>query len=175
MGERIEGVGISNPFYSLVHLKRAFYQAEASLSAGAGRNDRKVSKADVEIAYPCYFFEKMYVDYLLLTRKGEEEGLYNNCSAKKILGRFVELQSKQNYDYIGFLYIYLLSERRPSIVGRQLHLHRNTVIYHIHKVEDALGCSLEDPQLRLKLILEITHYFLTQPLSPGFENVIELI
>ena len=54
-----------------------------------------------------------------------------------------------------------MAERRPSVVGRQLQLHRNTVIYHIRKVEEALGFSLEDPQLRLKLLLEITGYLHT--------------
>jgi DNA-binding PucR family transcriptional regulator len=34
-----------------------------------------------------------------------------------------------------------------------LHMHRNTVLYHISRIEDVLGVSLEDPEVRLKLSL----------------------
>lgn len=160
LGSQIRGIGVCNLFSDLSSLRTAFLQTEAGLAVGFSRDGgRDTPLAD---SPPVYLFEELYMDHILLSLRDREEGIYDNCFARQTLNRLRILAEQQNYNYIGFLYIYLLAERRPSTVSRQLHLHRNTVVYHIRKVEDALCCSLEDPKLRLKLILEITRYLLEQ-------------
>jgi DNA-binding PucR family transcriptional regulator len=51
------------------------------------------------------------------------------------------------------LYAYLTSERRATTAGRTLHMHRNSVLYHITRIEDLAGISLDDYWTRLKLLL----------------------
>lgn len=105
------------------------------------------------------------MDHMLLSIGNCEEGIYNGCFARQTLNRLLALGKQQNYDYIGFLYNYLLAERRTSVISRQYGLHRNTVIYHIRKVESALNCSLEKPQTRINLLVEIKRYLLEAPMK----------
>jgi len=34
-----------------------------------------------------------------------------------------------------------------------MHMHRNTVLYHMERISDLLDISLDDPDVRLQLIL----------------------
>lgn len=160
LGGQIQSIGVSNLFFSLCEFRKAFSQAQAALAAGPRGNRADTLPAEG----PVYTFEEAYVDHMLLSMGKCEEGIYDGCLARRTLNRLLALEKQQNYNYIGFLYTYLMAERRPSAVSRQLNLHRNTAIYHIHKVEGALECSLENPQTRLKLLLEIKRHLLDYPL-----------
>ena len=153
---QIQGVGVCNLFSDLSQIRTAFLQTKASLTVGLQKGGCSDSGSGVRV----YLFEEWYMDHIFFSLREITGELYDNCFARRTLNRLLELTKRQNYNYIGFLYTYLLEERRPSAVSRKLNLHRNTVIYHIHKVEDALGCSLENPEVRLKLLFEIVRYSL---------------
>ena len=50
---------------------------------------------------------------------------------------------------------YLLSERSISSTAQLLHLHRNSVIYRLGKIEKTLGVDLDDPDVRLRLLISL--------------------
>ena len=54
------------------------------------------------------------------------------------------------------LFVYLMNERNTAGTARSLYVHRNTMLYKIRKMESIIGSSLEDPQLRERLIF--SHY-----------------
>ena len=51
------------------------------------------------------------------------------------------------------LYYYLCLERNISLVAKQVHMHRNSVIYRVQKIHDMLSLDLDDPEVRLRLLI----------------------
>lgn len=50
------------------------------------------------------------------------------------------------------LYEYLCCERNAALAAKRLYIHRNTMLYKIHKIEGIIGQSLDDPRLRERLL-----------------------
>lgn len=63
------------------------------------------------------------------------------------------LDAKKNTNYTGLLYTYLVNERKSTDTAKQLHMHRNNVIYHIDRLAEKMGIDLDDPEERLRLML----------------------
>ncbi len=51
------------------------------------------------------------------------------------------------------LYYYLCLERNITLVAKNVHMHRNSVIYRIQKIQDTLALDLDDPEVRLRLMI----------------------
>jgi sugar diacid utilization regulator len=51
--------------------------------------------------------------------------------------------------------VYLACNGNLSEAARQLHLHRNSLLYRLHHIRDLLGHDLENPELRLALQLAL--------------------
>lgn len=50
---------------------------------------------------------------------------------------------------------YLATNGSPTDAAQALHLHRNTVLYRLGRIEDVLGVDLRDPEVRLTLHLAL--------------------
>ena len=48
---------------------------------------------------------------------------------------------------------YLLTERSISSTAKIMHMHRNSVIYRLNKIQEILGLDLNDPDVRLRLLI----------------------
>jgi len=60
------------------------------------------------------------------------------------------------------LHTYLTNERNISQTAKDLYMHRNSVIYRIARIEEKLGVDLDNPDVRLRLlisfrVLELLH------------------
>jgi len=62
------------------------------------------------------------------------------------------------------LYIYLMSERSPTIAGKILCMNRNNIIYRIARIKELLGMDLDDYEIRFRLMLAYK-YWETQHLN----------
>ena len=51
------------------------------------------------------------------------------------------------------LYYYLNTERNISLTAKLVHMHRNSVIYRLQKIQDMLHLNLDDPNVRLRLMI----------------------
>ena len=60
---------------------------------------------------------------------------------------------KSKTDNYSFLYTYLMSERRASVVADKLFMHRNNVKYRINRIEEQFGIDTDDDILRFDLLL----------------------
>lgn len=58
-------------------------------------------------------------------------------------------------DNLRLLDIYLNSDRNITNTAKEMNLHRNSVIYRLEKIEQLLGGSLSDPELRFKLLVSL--------------------
>lgn len=56
---------------------------------------------------------------------------------------------------VKLLYYYLCSERNISLTAKHVHMHRNSVIYRIQKLQDTLALNLDDPDVRLRLMISL--------------------
>ncbi|EOT29148.1 PucR family transcriptional regulator [Enterococcus saccharolyticus] len=63
--------------------------------------------------------------------------------------------SVEKTELIETLYQYFYHSRAINKVASSLFLHRNTVIYRLKKIEQILGVSLEDPEVRMRLTVAI--------------------
>ena len=51
------------------------------------------------------------------------------------------------------LYHYLNTERNMSLTAKRVHMHRNSVIYRLQRIQDVLNLDLDDPDVRLRLMI----------------------
>lgn len=152
-GESIHSVGKSNVFFQLDAFPVAYAQADAALQVAAMLPQSSNGILTMS-------FETCYIRHMLLQLCNGDDMLYSNCQAVELVKKLDEYSSIRNYDYVNFLLAYLIYERRPTDVGELLHLHRNTVVYHISKVEELLNITFDSPEMRLKLIIEIYRHLL---------------
>lgn len=59
---------------------------------------------------------------------------------------------KKGTNLVEVLYVYLAHERNTSETAKALYIHRNTMIYKIHQIENIIGDSLDNPLLRERLM-----------------------
>lgn len=70
----------------------------------------------------------------------------------------LEDYDRENHSMLSrILFTYLVNERRASAAAELLHMHRNTVMYHVARIEDLTGVDLNDWQNRLGLLMAWFH------------------
>ena len=85
---------------------------------------------------------------------GEYEG---NETIWKSSVYYTALKTLHDYDIqhstnnLQLLRVYLWYERKVTETGQKLHMHRNSVIYRISRIETMIGLDLDDYRTRLAL------------------------
>jgi DNA-binding PucR family transcriptional regulator len=62
-----------------------------------------------------------------------------------------------NYD---LLWTYLVCERNATQVAERLNMHRNTVLYHIHRIEERFDLDLSQHDARERMLADFKVRFL---------------
>ncbi len=78
---------------------------------------------------------------------------------EETLGPLLDADTKGNIDLLETLEGFFRYNGNLSETARAMHLHRNSLLYRLGRIEELLGHSLEDPELRLSLqiALKIRH------------------
>src|SRR6266566_4390644 len=78
---------------------------------------------------------------------------------QETLGPLLESDSRSNSALIETLETFFRCNGNLSETARAMHLHRNSLLYRLGRIEELLGRSLQDPELRLSLqiALKIRH------------------
>lgn len=74
-----------------------------------------------------------------------------------------QTEDKESIDLLETLYVYLKHERSYLKTSKELDLHRNSIVYRINKLTTKYEMDLEDPSVRLQLLLSYN-------LIPYFQN-----
>ncbi|MGN1001147.1 MAG: PucR family transcriptional regulator [Oscillospiraceae bacterium] len=145
--------GISNTFTCLYELPLAYEQARMALNLGEylrdKGNDSKVGAGDAAL----YHFERYALWYQAYAVRTHTPDLISNSLASRAIDTLCDYDKKYHTPYIDVLRTYLECERKATIASEKLNLHRNTVLYHISKIESLLNLSLDDADVRTKLLL----------------------
>lgn len=97
--------------------------------------------------------------YRLLFHLYDQEELTNFY--RETLGPLVESDNRNNGTLLETLEGFFRCNGNLSETARSMHLHRNSLLYRLGRIEELLGRSLEDSELRLSLqiALKIRHLF----------------
>lgn len=131
--------GFSTASFPLLKLDIAYKQALAAVRYGMLLSPEKGF-----YFYSHYYIYEMIDDY---KNRYELEDMY----VKKL--RQLENPSEKCYDNLALLRNYLLTERSISVTAKIMHMHRNSVIYRLNKIQDILGLDLDNPDVRLRLLI----------------------
>lgn len=66
--------------------------------------------------------------------------------------------SRSNEFYFDTLKVFLQTERNVALASKMLFIHRNTLIYRIKRLEEELGCDLDDYKTRMNLLFSFELY-----------------
>ena len=123
---------LSSPCYAYSDLPRAFRQAVM-----ASTLDEHVVGGDISL------FERVMVDWMMADVEHDEQFLAY-CIAQRPFGKIVKQEKPA---VVNMLKAYLEGERRATPVGKQLGVHRNSLLYQIERIEREYGVDFGDPSI----------------------------
>lgn len=131
--------GFSLSQFPLMKMNVAYEQALAALHYGQMLSPEK----------SVYFYSFYYI-YEILSAFGKNYDL-RDVYVKKL----EQLRNTPDdpFDNYHLLKTFILSERSISTTARMMHMHRNSVIYRLNKIKELLSVNLDDPDVRLRLMM----------------------
>lgn len=147
--------GVSAPFPAFSDLRHACRQAEMTLVySGVYADDRVEAERET-----VFYYKDVYLYYLLHIGSATAfDAFYNGPYLRKL--KYLESYDRDhNTELSRVLYWYLYYERRTTEAGKLLHMHRNTVMYHVQHITEMLDIDLEDYHTRQGILM--TYHFLT--------------
>lgn len=132
-------IGVSLLFTELGKLRMGYEQAKSAMQMG-----RRMDPEAREYHYSKYYLQDMLECYR------------EKFSLNDIMVRYLnQLANEKGYgnSNLLLLYHYLNTERNITLTAKRVHMHRNSVIYRLQKIQDMLNLDLDDPDVRLRLMI----------------------
>ena len=151
--------GISRSFLRLEDLGEHYRQSLEALNIGA--------RMDSGINLHAY---DDYAIYHIAKACSQTANLRVFCQPK--LYDLLEYDKEHNTSFTVSLYSYLRFSRNITETAKALHLHRNSMIYHLRRIEEILGFSLSDSDTLLHI--ELSFRFMEydkQPIGDRFDKL----
>lgn len=151
--------GVSEFFYDFTEMKSAYTEAVRAASIGqklCGLNDFwgfKVS--NIPDKAPFYFFDDIYPHYMVIASRQASIDILRSASGTVKIEELYAYDTEHGSNNLNVLYAYLISERRTSVAGEMLHMHRNNVLYRIQRIESMLDVDLNNLSAREKCLIGI--------------------
>lgn len=133
-------LGISLLFHSIQKFGVAFSQAETAVQFG-----RRYAPDETEFHYSKYYLYDMLECY---REKFELEDVY-----VPYIDQLEHEGGGGAYSNLTLLYYYIALERNISMTAKRMHMHRNSIIYRLQKIQDVLELDLDNPDVRLRLMI----------------------
>lgn len=148
--------GVSNSFKDLSEMPMAYNQAVAAMHFGEHLHGYGEPVVSPELT--AYFFEDYALYYECYAARQYSPSLTANSMSARVVGILREHEQRYHVHYLEILHTYLLCGCRATLAAEKLNMHRNTVLYHINRMEELLNISLEDPEIRLKIMTGYKRY-----------------
>jgi DNA-binding PucR family transcriptional regulator len=133
--EKKLSAGISKCFHDISKLKFHFEQAVTVLLL-----NRKLRKI-----YKLSFYEEFVAERMI-------DIAFKNTDLKQLcnesLLKLIEYDKSNNTTFASNLYEFLVHERNLAHTAKALHIHRNTLIFRINKIQEITNHNLKDSSYR---------------------------
>lgn len=132
--------GLSNVFQDIASLPKYYKQSLRAIELGVCRKNE-----------PALFpYEEYHLDHVKNIFLQKEDPLTFCHPTVKLL---LDYDRKNDSELAFTLYTYLTHERNISDTAAVLHMHRNSIVYRIKRIENLAGSTFEDAAERQYLIL----------------------
>ena len=156
--------GVSEIFEGIENLDMAYRQAKIAL--GLRQTIRLQLSAAEDADRGAYLFGDALM-YFLVDPAEKDERFMRFCFSHTVVEKIHAEDVANNTNYLALFWHYLNSGRNATAVASRLHLHRNTVLYHIEKIQRRFDFDLALPGARERMLLDFKAFFLTK----GSESV----
>lgn len=134
--------GIGRPSTDLTKLPMSYREAAQALQVGMARSGPSSTTTFTELG-----------TYRLLFHLVDHPELEAFCG--DMLGPLERYEDKHGTHLLSTLQSYLDLQGNLSQTARELHLHRNGLLYRLTRIQEISGCDLENPTQRLALQLAL--------------------
>ena len=143
--------GVSQVFFNIEDIHYAYAQASTAYAM------RAPLKSEYGLLYgnpniPCYPFEHI-LKYYILT-EGYDADLTEFSYRQSILERLAQEDEAAGTNIVQMIWAYLNCGRNATETSKLVHVHRNTVLYHISRLEERFNISFDSPLLRSRMMLD---------------------
>lgn len=146
-------VGVSNPFSNLWSARNALEQAGCAIEYGAHVTLNTDDPGPNPVRF--FSFEESLLTLLVTKSCNSSPDLFKNALLFRAIHALHEYDRDHDSHLLDTLECYLDCNQKATETSRLLHMHRNTVLYHIERIEQLLGVTLNDPETSIKLYLGI--------------------
>ena len=141
--------GISNNFDIFWHLYAAFEQAVVAKDISSRLKNPKHVKNHERF----YLFSDNLIYHIVSSSYRSTPAAFENSFISRSIAVLCDYDEKHRTETAKILRHFLENERSATATASIMHMHRNTVLYHMDKISSLLGLSLDDPDIRLQLLL----------------------
>lgn len=97
--------------------------------------------------------------YYLMSGSEKNERLLDFTFSHTLMQKLSEEDEANGTNHLEIFWHYLICERNATMVADRLHMHRNTVLYRMDKIQKRFDLDLSDPNVREKMILDFKMFF----------------
>ncbi len=148
-------IGVSAPFTRLSGLSHACTQAAIALQYG--RRSYCYTPRPDKLSPSIYYYDSIQIYHMLHTCSNGRFDFFRSNPYLNKLNELIEYDCEHESNLADILFWYLYYERRATETGKKLHMHRNTVMYHIQHINDMLNMDFDDYITRMQMMLAY-HY-----------------
>ena len=151
--------GQSSPFNDICDLDLAYRQAKLALKLREP-NDREQFALSSESDKGSYLFDDVFL-YHLLEQARKDNRFYSFCFSTSVVQVIYEDDKNNGTNNLALLWFYLTSWGNATYTAKQLNMHRNTILYHVEKIEKRFDIDIKNKTVRDRLILDYKALFLS--------------
>lgn len=151
--------GVSEVFAGITNLDLAYQQTKIALGL---KNTIASEQFASEQEQPkgVYLFGDALM-YYLVDPSDKDERFMRFCFSHTILQKIYEEDRENGTNCLALFWFYLYYGRNATAVAQRLHMHRNTVLYHIEKIQKRFDFDLSWRTARDRMMLDFKVFFLT--------------
>lgn len=147
--------GVSDPFRRIVDLPYAFKQARLALEYGKRARPLLQEKAGCSSLRSGIYRFGDYFSAFIVEDGRHDASFVDFCLEHGIPWHIYQEDREKGTQDLDLLYCYLMRERRANEAAAVFHMHRNTLVYRMERLQKRFGFNLDDPAVRERMLFEL--------------------
>lgn len=156
--------GYSSLFWDIRDMDLAFLQTKIALHFRKSISKEHLA-AEEPVSHRVFLFEDALV-YYQIDPSEKNRRLIDHIFENTPVDILYREDQENGTNYLSLIWLYLKSERNATTVAKKLHMHRNTVLYHIERIEKRFDFSFSTRSARDWIYLCFKRFFLAQSQDP---------